>query len=59
MNKLSEGLLALAKALEDLAYEHETEITQQNDRLNDIEETAARTRSALKDFAQNILINLQ
>ena len=37
MNKLSEGLLALAKALEDLAYEHETEITQQNDRLNDIE----------------------
>ena len=59
MNKLSEGLLALAKALEDLAYEHKTEITQQNDRLNDIEETAARTRSALKDFAQNILINLQ
>lgn len=59
MNKLSEGLLALAKALEDLAYEHETEITQQNDRLNDIEETVARTRSALKDFAQNILINLQ
>lgn len=59
MNKLSEGLLALAKALEDLAYEHETEITQQNDRLNYIEETAARTRSALKDFAQNILINLQ
>ena len=59
MNKLSKGLLALAKALEDLAYEHETEITQQNDRLNDIEETAARTRSALKDFAQNILINLQ
>ena len=59
MNKLSEGLLALAKALEDLAYEHETEITQQNDRLNDIEETAARTRNALKDFAQNILINLQ
>ena len=47
MNKLSEGLLALAKALEDLAYEHETEITQQNDRLNDIEETVARTRSAL------------
>ena len=59
MNKLSEGLLALAKALEDLAYEHETEITQQNDRLNDIEETVACTRSALKDFAQNILINLQ
>ena len=59
MNKLSEGLLSLAKALEDLAYEHETEITQQNDRLNDIEETVARTRSALKDFAQNILINLQ
>lgn len=59
MNKLSEGLLALAKALEDLAYEHETEITQQNDRLNDIEETVARTRSALKGFAQNILINLQ
>lgn len=59
MNKLSEGLLTLAKALEDLAYEHETEITQQNDRLNDIEETVARTRSALKDFAQNILINLQ
>lgn len=59
MNKLSKGLLALAKALEDLAYEHETEITQQNDRLNDIEETAARTRSVLKDFAQNILINLQ
>ena len=59
MNKLSEGLLALAKALEDLAYEHETKITQQNDRLNDIEETVARTRSALKYFAQNILINLQ
>lgn len=52
MNKLSEGLLALA-------YEHETKITQQNDRLNDIEKTAARTRSVLKDFAQNILINLQ
>ena len=59
MNKLSEGLLALAKALEDLAYEHETEITQQNDRLNYIEETAERTRDALKDFAQNILNNLQ
>jgi hypothetical protein len=58
MNKLSEGLLALAKTLEDLAYEHETEIAQQNDRLNHIEETAERTKYALKGFAENILNNL-
>jgi phage shock protein A len=58
MNKLSEGLLALAQALEDLAYQHETEMTQQNDRLNHIEETAERTRASLKDFAENILNNL-
>jgi hypothetical protein len=58
MNELSEGLLTLAKALEDLAYEHETEMTQQNDRLNHIEETAERTRCALKGFAENILNNL-
>lgn len=58
MNKLSEGLLTLAKALEDLAYEHETEMTQQNDRLDHIEETAERTKYALKGFAENILNNL-
>ena len=58
MNKLSEGLLALAEALENLAYQHETEMTQQNDRLNHIEETAERTKGALKGFAENILNNL-
>lgn len=58
MNKLSEGLLALAEALENLAYEHETEMTQQNDRFNHIEETAEHTKGALKDFATNILNKL-
>lgn len=58
MNKLSEGLLALAKALENLAYDHETEMTQQNDRLNHVEETAERTRASLKGFAENILNKL-
>ncbi len=58
MNKLSEGLLALAQALEDLAYQHETEIKEQNDRLDHIEMTAERTRGALKGFAENILNNL-
>ena len=58
MNKLSEGLLALAKALEDLAYQHETEMTQQNNRLDHIEMTAESTRGALKGFAENILKNL-
>ena len=58
MNKLSEGLLALAKALEDLAFQHEDEMAQQNDRLNHIEETAERTKSSLKCFAENILNNL-
>ena len=58
MNKLSEGLLALAKALEDLAYQHEAEIKEQNDRLDHIEETAGRTKVALKGFAENILNNL-
>ena len=58
MNKLSEGLLALAKALEGLAYQHEDEIKEQKDRLNHIEETAERTKTALKDFAENILNNL-
>ena len=58
MNKLSEGLLALAKALENLAYDHETEMTQQNDRLNHVEETAECTKAALKGFAENILNNL-
>ena len=58
MNKLSEGLLALAKTLEDLAYEHETEIAQQNDRLNHIEEMAERTKYALKGFAANIINRL-
>ena len=58
MNKLSEGLLALAKSLEDLAYEHETEMTQQNERLNHIEVTAEDTKHALKNFAENILHNL-
>lgn len=58
MNKLSEGLLSLAKALEDLAYEHETEMTQQNDRLNHIEVTAESTKHALKGFAADILNKL-
>ena len=59
MNKLNEGLLALAQALEDLAYRHETEMAQQNDRLNHIEETAERTKISLKGFAENILNNLR
>ena len=58
MNKLSEGLLALAKALEGLAYQHETEIEEQNDRLDHIEATAEYTKSALRGFAENILNNL-
>ena len=58
MNKLSEGLLTLAKALEDLAYEHEDEIKEQNNRLDHIEETAESTRYVLKGFAENILKNL-
>ena len=58
MNKLSEGLLSLAKALEDLAYQHEAEIREQNDRLDRIEETAKRTKGTLKGFAENILNNL-
>lgn len=58
MNKLSEGLLALAKALEDLAYQHEDEIKEQNDRLDHIEVTAESTRGALKGFAENLLHNL-
>ena len=58
MNKLSEGLLALAQALEDLAYQHEAEIKEQNDRLDHIEVTAESTRGALKNFAENILNNL-
>jgi hypothetical protein len=37
MNKLSEGLLALAKVLEDLAEQHEEEMKKQNDRLDYIE----------------------
>ena len=57
-NKLSEGLLALAKALEDLAYQHEVEIKEQNERLNGIEATAEFTKAALKGFAQNILNSL-
>lgn len=58
MNKLSEGLLALAKALEDLAYQHEDEIKEQNNRLDHIEETSEHTKNALKSFAKNILNNL-
>jgi hypothetical protein len=58
VNKLSEGLLALAQALEDLAYQHEAEIKEQNDRLDHIEVTAESTRGALKGFAENILNNL-
>lgn len=58
MNKLSEGLLALAKALEDLAHQHEVEMNEQNDRLDHIEMTAEHTRGSLKNFAANILNNL-
>ena len=58
MNKLSEGLLALAQALEDLAYKHEDETKEQNDRLDHIEATAERTKHALKCFAENILNNM-
>ena len=58
MNKLSEGLLALAEALENLAHQHETEMAQQNDRLNYIEKTTESTKHALKGFAENILNNL-
>jgi hypothetical protein len=58
MNKLSEGLLALAQALEDLAYQHEDEIKEQNDRLDHIEMTTDSTRGALRGFAENILKNL-
>ena len=57
-NKLSESLISIAKALEDLAYEYETEMTLQNDRLNHIEETAEHTKRALKSFAENLLKNL-
>lgn len=59
MNKLSEGLLTVAKVLEDLAYQHETEMAQQNDRLDHIEKTAETTKAALKGFAENILSYLQ
>lgn len=58
MNKLSEGLLALAQVLEDLAYQHETEMAQQIDRLNHIEATAEHTKHALKGFAENLLNDL-
>lgn len=58
MNKLSEGLLTLAKALEDLAYQHEDEIKEQNNKLNHIEQTANNTKYALRGFAENILNNL-
>lgn len=58
MNKLSEGLLALAKAIEDLAYQHEDEIKEQNYRFNHIEETSEHTKNALKGFANDILTNL-
>lgn len=58
MNKLSEGLLALAKAIEDLAYQHEDEIKEQNHRLDHIEETEITTKAALRGFAENILNNL-
>ncbi len=58
MNKLSEGLLALAQALEGLAYQHEEEMKEQNDRLDHIEVRAESTRCALKGFAENILNNL-
>lgn len=58
MNKLSEGLLALAKAIEDLAYQHEYEINEQSNRLNHIEGTLENTKNALKGFAENILTNL-
>jgi hypothetical protein len=58
MNKLSEGLLALAQALEDLAHQHEAEIEEQNKRLDYIEATAERTKGALRGFAENILNNL-
>lgn len=58
MNKLSVGLLALAKTLEDLAYQHEDEIKEQNYRLDHIEETAKNTKAALRGFAENILNNL-
>lgn len=58
MNKLSEGLLTLAKALEDLAYQHEDDIKEQNDRLDHIEQTAESTKYALKGFAENLLNNL-
>lgn len=57
-NKLSEGLLALAKVLEDLAHQHEAEVKEQNDKLEYIEGIATSTRYALKDFAANILNNL-
>ena len=58
MNKLSEGLLALAKALEDLACQYEAEIKEQNDRLNHIEKDMGCTKGVLKSFAENILNNL-
>ena len=57
-NKLSESLISIAKTLEDLAYQYETEMTLQNDRLNHIEETAEHTKCALKSFAENILNTL-
>ncbi len=57
-NKLSESLISIAKTLEDLAYQHEAEMTLQNDRLNHIEETAEYTKHALKSFAENILNSL-
>ena len=57
-NKLSESLISIAKALEDLAYEYETEMKLQNDRLNHIEETAEYSKHALKSFAENILNSL-
>lgn len=58
MNKLSEGLLALAEALENLAHEHETEVSQQKAKLDYIEQRAESTRAYLKSFAEDILRNL-
>lgn len=58
-NKLSEGLIFIAKALTQLAYDYETEVAEVNNKLTMLEETSMRNKKALTTLAHTILDELE
>ena len=58
-NRLSEGLISIANALTQLAYDYETEVGKVNDKLGILEEATFKNKKALTTLAHTILDELE